>query len=412
MSLQAVLERGDDVLGEYPRTAPLWNYASQATCLLAVGWSKLVLYTSYRPSITGLEKLDKALERSRVENRGLMTIMNHMSVVDDPFLWGFLPWKYYKDIDNIRWGLGAHNVCFQNKFLSYFFSLGKVLATERFGVGPFQGSIDAAIRILSPDDTLNLIYDGEESTNNAWINPNKSELDKITPLAQKIKQDYLPPIIRSKPSWIHVFPEAFVLQLYPPHSNSMRYFKWGITRLVLEATRQPIIVPIFSTGFEKIAPETAAGGSLLERFLPANFGTEVKVTIGDPIDDKIIENYRKEWLELIKSHLNSNSPVDLNEELKFGEKAQQLRSKLASELRKAVADIRHSIGFPEEDPRFKDHKFWHSFTQSEGNSDPDVKFVGQNWAIRRLQKFLKEHEEYELNKSLEALKKNNPTDEK
>lgn len=406
MSLQAVLERGDKVLDEYPRDSLLWNYASHATCLLAVGWSKLVLYTSYRPSIHGLEKLDKALERSRQENRGLMTIMNHMSVVDDPFLWGCLPWRYYKDLDNIRWGLGAHNVCFQNKFLSYFFSLGKILPTERFGRGPFQDSIDGAIRLLCPDDTLDLIYDGQEETNKRWLdsNPNKSELTKITPLAQKIKEEYLPPIIRSKPSWVHVFPEAFVLQLYPPHSNSMRYFKWGITRLVLESTRQPIIVPIFSTGFEKIAPESAAG-TLVERFLPANFGTEVKVTIGDPIDDKIIEKYRKEWLDLVKNLLESKIPIDLNHELRFGEKAQQLRSRLASELRKAVADIRHSIGFPEEDPRFKDHKFWNTFTKSEGKSDPDVKFIGQNWAIRRLQKFLKEHDEYELNKNIDDIEK-------
>lgn len=401
MSLQAVLERGDDILGQFPRDSSFWNYASQATCVLAVGWSKLVLQTCYRPRITGVEKLDRALERSQRENRGLMTVMNHMSVVDDPFVWGFLPWRFYRDVDAIRWGLGAHNVCFQNKFLTCFFSLGKILATERFGVGPFQGSIDAAIRIMSPDDTLDLVYNGDDDeTNSNWLDPNhyKSELNKLTPLAQKINNDYIPPIKRSRPSWIHVFPEAFVLQLHPPHANSMRYFKWGITRIILESTRQPIIVPIFATGFEKIAPETAAGGSLIERFLPANFGCEINVTIGDPIDDSIMENFRKEWLDLVKSQKTS---MDLNDELKFGEKAQLLRSKVASELRKAVADIRHQIGFPDEDPRFKDHKFWHEFTKTEGKSDPNVQFVGQNWAIRRLQSFLKEHDEYELNNNHE-----------
>jgi len=403
MSLQGVFERGDEFLGQYPRTSSWWNYASHATCLLAVGWSKLILYTSYKPVIIGLEKLDKAIERSHLENRGLMTIMNHMSVVDDPFLWGCLPWKYFNKIDNIRWGLGAHNVCFQNKFLSYFFSLGKVLSTERFGVGPFQGSIDAAIRILSPDDTMNLIFDGDnddnDTINSQWLNPNKQELNKLTPMAQKIKKEYIPPIIRSSPSWIHVFPEAFVLQLYPPHSNSMRYFKWGITRLILESTRQPIIVPIFSTGFEKIAPETSADGSILERFLPSNFGSEIKITIGDPIDDEIILKYRKEWLNLVQNHLDSNNLNDLNDELKNGEKAQKLRSLLASELRNSISNIRHSIGFPQEDSRFKDDKFWKIFTKTEGQSDPDVKFIGQNWAIKRLQSFLKEHEEYELNKT-------------
>ncbi|CCH42817.1 Lysophosphatidylcholine acyltransferase [Wickerhamomyces ciferrii] len=400
MSLPGVLERGDEVLNQFDRRNPFWNFSSHATCLLAVGWSKLVLYTSYKPKITGLEILDQALEKSQKENRGIMTIMNHMSVVDDPFLWGCLPWRFYRDIDHIRWGLGAHNVCFQNKFLTYFFSLGKILPTERFGVGPFQSSLDAAIRIMSPDDSLNLVYDGTEETNTKWVNPAKQELNKITPLAQ-ISKEYISPIIRSKPSWIHVFPEGFVLQLQQPFQNSMRYFKWGITRIILESTRQPIIIPIFSTGFEKIAPESAAGGGLLERFLPANFGTEINITIGNPIDDKIIENFRKEWLDLVQKHLNSGEG-DLNDELKFGKAAQALRSKISSELRKAVLEIRNSTGmFPPEDSRFKDHKFWHDFTKSEGESAPEVKFIGQNWAIRRLQKFLKEHDEYEMSKKHE-----------
>ncbi|CAI4785033.1 CNT_collapsed_G0059150.mRNA.1.CDS.1 [Saccharomyces cerevisiae] len=79
-----------------------------------------------------------------------------MSMVDDPLVWATLPYKLFTSLDNIRWSLGAHNICFQNKFLANFFSLGQVLSTERFGVGPFQGSIDASIRLLSPDDTLDL----------------------------------------------------------------------------------------------------------------------------------------------------------------------------------------------------------------------------------------------------------------
>ncbi|KAH3675500.1 hypothetical protein WICMUC_002691 [Wickerhamomyces mucosus] len=384
MSLQAVLERGDKHLDEYPRTDSWWNLASHATCYLAVGWSKLVLSVSYKTTVKGLDRLDQALERSKLEDRGLMTVMNHMSVVDDPFLWGCLPWSYYKDLDNIRWCLGAKNVCFKNSFLSYFFSLGKILPTDRFGAGPFQGSIDGAIRLLSPDDTLDLIYDGSEETNQRWLN-----IEKIIPIevpnkiASKIQNEYISPIIRNKPSWVHVFPEGFVLQLQPPFHNSMRYFKWGITRMVLESTRQPIILPIFSHGFEKIAPESAAE-SLVQRYLPANFGAEVKVVIGDPIDDSIIQNYRKEWLKLVEK-FNAGG-TDLNDKLKFDDLAKDLRSRLASELRRAVAKIRDETGeFEKEDSRFKDHKFWKEYTRTEGTSHPDVKFIGQNWAIRRLQ---------------------------
>ncbi|CAI4869282.1 CRB_1a_G0057390.mRNA.1.CDS.1 [Saccharomyces cerevisiae] len=156
-----------------------------------------------------------------------------MSMVDDPLVWATLPYKLFTSLDNIRWSLGAHNICFQNKFLANFFSLGQVLSTERFGVGPFQGSIDASIRLLSPDDTLDL------------------EWTPHSEVSSSLKKAYSPPIIRSKPSWVHVYPEGFVLQLYPPFENSMRYFKWGITRMILEATKPPIVVPIFATGFEK-----------------------------------------------------------------------------------------------------------------------------------------------------------------
>lgn len=390
MSFEQVFKRGDDFIGQYPRTEPWWNFASKVTCWLAVGFGKLVLNTSYKPSIYGLENLDKALQRSKDENRGLMTVSNHMSTVDDPFMWGALPWKYYKDIDEIRWGLAAENLCFSSAGLSYFFSLGKILACGRFGRGPFQGSIDAAIRILSPDDTLDLLYDGSEDVKSRWLNYKNN----LTPITQKIQTEYLSPMIRNKPSWFHVFPEGFVLQLEKPFSNSMRYFKWGVSRMVLEATRQPIILPIFSHGFEKIAPETAAGGSLIERFLPANFGAEITITFGEPIDDAVIQKYRKEWLQLVRKYGEVKNAVDLNDDLRYNEEVQQLRSRLASEIRASVANLREQVGYPEEDPRFKQHEFWKRYTLSEGKSDPDVVFIGQNWAIRRLQPFLKENKEF------------------
>lgn len=384
MSLPDVLSRGDDFLAQYPRQSTFWQYASHGVCLLTVGVSKLVLSTCYNTKLNNFHRLEDAIDRSVKENRGLMTVMNHMSVVDDPFIWGVFPWRIYRDLDQIRWCLGAHNVCFQNKVFSTFFSLGKVLSTERFGGGPFQGSIDASIRLLSPDDTLDL----------EWT-PHCIEPLKTPDLVKKIKNDYIPPVARSKPSWVHVYPEGFVLQLLPPHSNSMRYFKWGITRMILESTKAPIVVPIFSTGFEKIAPESAAG-TLIERYLPRNFGAEINVTVGNPIDDNILESYRKEWRLLVEKYHDPKHSTDLTEELKTGQEAQDLRSRLAEELRAHVSKIRHEErSFPEEDPRFKSPLWWKRYTETEGASDPEVKFIGKNWAIRRLQKFLKDYEDYE-----------------
>ncbi|AET39461.1 lysophosphatidylcholine acyltransferase Ecym_4408 [Eremothecium cymbalariae DBVPG len=382
MSLPGVLNRGDEVLSNYSERSRLWRWASHGTCLLTIAVSKLVLSMCYNVELFNFEKLETALARTVNENRGLVTIMNHMSVVDDPFLWGVFPWRIYKDFDQVRWCLGARNICFQNRFLSTFFSLGKVLATDRFGAGPFQGSIDASIRLLSPDDTLDLEWE-----------PYRERTMKAPEFVQSIKKvSYVSPIARDKPSWLHVFPEGFVLQLQAPHSNSMRYFKWGVARMVLESTKAPIIVPIFGTGFEKIAPESAAD-TVVERYLPRNFGAEIKITVGDPIDDGIIEKYREEWRRLLEKYHDPKNPTDLTPELRTGKEAEDLRSRLAAELREHVAKIRHQeCKLPQEDTRFKSPEWWRRYTETEGASAQDVKFIGKNWAIRRLQASCKDED--------------------
>ncbi|SCU94861.1 LAME_0F09648g1_1 [Lachancea meyersii CBS 8951] len=389
MSLPDVLKRGDEFLAQYPRTNALWQLGSHATCLLTVGISKFILKTCYNVQLNHFDRLENALDRSVSENRGLMTVMNHMSVVDDPFIWGVFPWRIYRDLDHIRWCLGAHNVCFQSKFLATFFSLGKVLSTQRFGGGPFQGSIDASVRLLSPDDTLDLEWTPSwAQTPTPTDTPQQAHMATVSKLAK----NYTPPVKRTKPSWVHVYPEGFVLQLESPYANSMRYFKWGITRMILESTKAPIVVPIFSTGFEKIAPESAAG-TKIERYLPRNFGAEINVTVGDPISEEIIRAYREEWKLLVEKFHDPKNPTDLTTELKVGKDAQDLRSRLASELRAHVARVRHeSRNLPVEDERFQSPQWWKQYTESEGQSDPAVKFIGKNWAVRRLQKFLNEHE--------------------
>lgn len=405
MSFQDVLKRGDDFLFEYPRTSVFWNYASHATCLAMILQSKLILNVFYKPTLHHIEKLDLALEKARSENRSLLTVMNHMSVVDDPTFYAALPMRFHTDIDTIRWGFGAHNICFSNATLSWFFNLGKILGTKRFGAGPFQGSLDAAIRILSPDDTLDLEFSPGvkdvskpnliQEINNIGITKNENNTNglvkaiKPTPESTNILMSKSP-FIRNKTSWFHVFPEGFVLQLQEPHQNSMRYYKWGVSRLILESTRAPVVVPIFTYGFEKVAPEDSADKGI-NRWLPSNIGAEIHISIGDPFSDDKIEYYRQKWRDLCKKYIDPSNPTDLTLELKEGKFATKLRSELAAELREAVLNIRSGLElFAPEDQRFKLPSFWKEYTRTEGMSDPDVKFIGKNWAIKRLQKHLPE----------------------
>jgi monolysocardiolipin acyltransferase len=49
------------------------------------------------------------------KERGLINVAivsNHESVLDDPFLWGVLPLKTLFNINQMRWVLGAADICY------------------------------------------------------------------------------------------------------------------------------------------------------------------------------------------------------------------------------------------------------------------------------------------------------------
>lgn len=364
MTFKDVLQRGDDFLNRYPRRTMWWRIISWFPLLLCMIVDKIVLSLFYNVKVNNKDAFKRAWKKAERENRGIITIMNHMSMVDEPAVWSTLPWSNFTSLNRIRWCLAADNVVFNTKISEIFFSASQTLETKRFGGGIFQGCIDACIRLLSPDEDAEQILTADEKN-----------------------KKYTPPIIRKCPSWVHIYPEGFVLQLKPPHNNSMRYFHWGVSRLILESTKSPIVLPIYSTGFEKIVPEMRRASKFSD-FLPKNLGSEINVTIGEPIDMDDIDYFRAEWNSLIEKN-NSFLNNDLNDELKTGKDAQNLRSQIASFLRSKVLDIRHNQrNLPKEDNRFSSVSWWKKFTHSFGNSDPDIKMIGYNWANRKLQKHL------------------------
>lgn len=390
MSFYDVLARGDDALDESPRRSRTWNFFSHITCNTVVGLSKIVLNTLYNVEVKGLENLDQAMVAARKENRGILTLMNHMSTCDDPFIWACLPWRYFKDLDDIRWGMAASNVCFTSKVTSRFFSMGKILSCERFGRGPFQPALDACVRILSPDNTLDSehIFHG--------LGPST---DLAASMAKNLKEErnllspeYKPPVLRKKTSLLHIFPEGFVCQLRPPFNNSMRFFRWGTARMILEPTVAPTIVPIFSDGFEKIKPEKVEE-SAFDFFTFYNRGGKVTVNIGKPLDAAIIDGFRDEWRKLCLKYTSLQDSNRMSDELKFGEEAKRLRSKVSGYLREQVSKLRLQNGFDKEDSRFSDVNWWVKYTDTKGKSDPSVKFVGLNWACRDYQSNVKIYDE-------------------
>ncbi|OAQ68238.1 hypothetical protein VFPPC_13649 [Pochonia chlamydosporia 170] len=136
-------------------------------------------------------------------------------------------------------------------------------------------------------------------------------------------------------SWVHVFPEACCHQ---GTESSLRYFKWGISRLILESDPAPEFIPMFIHGTQDIMPEDRG----FPRFLP-RIGNKIRVVIGKPTDvDALFGTEREKWRQLIDRgdpELLTNSP-----------EAVQLRIQVAKSVRDEVAKLRESIGLaPEQD---------------------------------------------------------------
>ncbi|TFK51525.1 acyltransferase-domain-containing protein [Heliocybe sulcata] len=193
-------------------------------------------------SITGLDILLQALQsRERENGRGIVTVANHLSTLDDPLLWGIMPWRTYFNERTTRWALGAHDIIFTNPIFSAFFRHGQVLETFR-GKGIYQPSVDTAVAKLNGG------------------------------------------------GWVHLFGEGKVYQPKDYHEEHgvahLARFKWGIGRMLMETNLPPIIIPTWITGFDKLMPE---GRSTPYKFFPRP-GVDLSVTFGSPIPAEKIQS--------------------------------------------------------------------------------------------------------------------------
>ncbi|KAF2001493.1 hypothetical protein P154DRAFT_521580 [Amniculicola lignicola CBS 123094] len=300
-----------------------------------------------------LEVLDKR-EDPATRERGLLTVSNHVCVLDDPLIWGALPLRYALNPENHRWGLGSYDLCFTNKPLSMFFSLGQVLPTHRSAYsqhgGLFQPTITQAIRLLSRGPFL--------PPNNA---PQPPRLPVRSPdLADPFTNGHLTfstngtdsfpapsAYLNRRHSWVHIFPEGMIHQ---KEDRTMRYFKWGVSRLILESEPCPDIVPVWVEGPDQVMHETRE----FPRFLPRP-GKNVSITFGNVLDgEKAFGDLRRRWQQMRAIEEGKSGPMEvgvLNDVLKYSDEAVRLREECTLRVRAAVLDVRRTRGHPDEDPK-------------------------------------------------------------
>ncbi|KAH6849987.1 hypothetical protein B0I37DRAFT_101926 [Chaetomium sp. MPI-CAGE-AT-0009] len=326
--------------------------------------SKCFLYGFNRVEVTGLSRFLDILDSRRDpanRQRGLLTVSNHVSVLDDPVVWGILPLRYTFDPSNLRWTLGAADICFANKFLSNFFTLGQVLPCHRlkhspFG-GPFQPALGQAIRLLSTPLPL-APHHQTYTTTGLDTHP--------SPLIYSALRRH---------SWVHVFPEGCVHQ---HAATDMRYFKWGLARLILEAEPRPDVLPMFVDGTQRLMPEDRG----FPRFLP-RVGKTVRVAFGEVLDyEGTFGDLKRRWDGLVRRERervggvgagagrqngdgNGGSdavlaPGDLpTEELMYGKEAQEIRIEVALRMRAEILKVRKALGgYPEPEPAFGLAETW------------------------------------------------------
>lgn len=203
---------------------------------------------------------------------------------------------------------------------------------------------------------------------------------------------------------------------------TMRYFKWGVARLILESEPMPDMLPMFIDGTQNIMSEERT----FPRVLPRG-GKKFQVTFGELLDmEAKFGDLRRKWQDLVRqdrlralgeaehdavaknrssssswasisslwSSKSSSAPSissdessltttadgplqqyrstavqrqrrggqlamgELSEELKYGAEAQALRIEVARRVRDEIEKLRVDAGYPEDDPKLALAETW------------------------------------------------------
>ena len=420
----------------------LWRTGSYSTLVGIHALCRAALCGFNKTEVHGLPQFLELLEsRSdyRQRKKGLITVSNHISVLDDPVIWGALPLTFAikHAHQSHRWGFASHDLCFTNTPLSHFFTLGQCLPCHRIKHSPhgglFQSTFTEAVRLLSRIDGDGHSYNPFCATipgyravtdgklEHASQHPTSWPKDVVDPLSPIQKEGLSPPVYPSYPgdvrvynapsryasnsySWVHIFPEGFVHQTAQDERH-MRYFKWGVSRLILEPPEAPDFVPMFIEGTDRMMHESRT----FPRFIPRMF-QNIHISFGDVVDvEATFGDLRKRWRELcdkensevlksqgidnIRDHKgNKLSPEDyknlkdlalhrtyefrlgvINEKLKYDPEVVELRKECTRRVRDEILKVRRSRGYPDEDPKAGIAETWRlEGPKREGQMDDDT----------------------------------------
>ncbi|KAI4090370.1 MAG: hypothetical protein LQ344_004800 [Seirophora lacunosa] len=244
-----------------------------------------------------------------------------------------------------------------------FFTLGQTLPTHRLGHSPlgglFQPTMIEAVRLMSrqpfttPHSSPTHAPPVDRSLSSPDLtDPFSSPNHTYTYTTNGTDTFPAPSAYDSRRySWIHVFPEGRVHQ-HP--QKMMRYFKWGVARLILEPDVCPDIVPMWIEGNEQIMHESRS----FPRFVP-RVNKRCGIWFGDNVGGNgsttVFAELRRKWRELVEEDERKSgggfAMGVLSDGLKYGKEAVELREECTRQVRGAVLAVRRKRGLPDEDPK-------------------------------------------------------------
>ena len=208
------------------RSEDLWMRRFYSGGLATFAYLNMHLFN--RTRVIGAENLNRLVRR---EDRGLLTVSNHVSGLDDPcILAAIMPFHLIAELESLRWTLCATDRCFSSKFWAHIFPHVKCVPLIR-GAGIDQPLMNMAIDLL------------------------------------KAKH------------WLNMFPEDT-----RSDDGIIKKFKIGVGRLIAESEPSPYVVPILHRGMHRMLPL----GTRIPRF-----GNKIDIIVGEVmVFDDLIAQYR------------------------------------------------------------------------------------------------------------------------
>lgn len=261
----------------------------------------------------------------------------------------------------------------QSGLLTAFFNYGQTLPAHRIAHskygGIFQPTMTQVIRLLSdphaqtPESSHTNPAPSSITTSPSSLPPSdpfsSSQLNYTTTGLDTFPAPSAFPSRRF--SWVHIFPEGKIHQ-HP--DKIMRYFKWGVARLILESEPCPDVLPMWIDGPQ----EAMSNLRTFPRPVPRP-GKDIKIWFGERVNvDVVFGPFRERWRELKarsarkRKAIASEFPETLGElhddELRYGAEAEQLRKEVTLVVRQQVLEMRKRSGLPDEDPKCSLAETW------------------------------------------------------